>query len=196
MNNTGLGCPINTAELRKVTSRIATRLGLKGSSVSKQTRHLPYNHPSMCAVRNWVGMMVETKAVEPKLLCHFDQVWTTHYEAARRVLFKPIEKSGVVPGEKMKPTDEKLMASIRDALELSIRGPDAGVKKKQDGPQQPELNAQSTLIPVEYQRNARTTTTLSFADGSLGRAYITASQSVLSESQFPLQYRAEQCTHS
>eukprot|EP00435_Cladocopium_sp_Y103_P006935 s13_g2.t1 len=161
--------------IRKASARICARLGLKASCVSKQTRHLTYDHPSMCAVRNYIAMLINKEQIEPRLMCYFDQVWTTHFEAAKRVLFKPREQAGVLNDIKLKPTKEQMIRSIRQALEISVE-PDHEKKK---GPKAPTLTAQSTLVPVEYQRNSRTTTTLSFADGTLGRAYITATQTVV-----------------
>ena len=145
--------------------------------MSKQTRHLPYDHPSMLQVRTWVNMMIKTQEIEPRLMCHFDQVWTTHWESGKRVLFKPAEQAGSLKPDKHKPTTEQMLASIKRALQLGDPAEDASRSVAQP----PTLSAQSTLIPVECQRNARTTTTLSFADGTLGRAYVTASQKVLWE---------------
>lgn len=164
-----------SARLRRASQRICAKLGLKSSSVAKQTRHLSYDHPSMCAVRGYVATLISKEKIEPRLMCHFDQVWTTHYEAAKRVLFKPSELAGELKPDRYKPTTEEMLRNIRKALEIPV---DDG-NQKPKGPQAPTLCAQSTLIPVEYQRNARTTTTLSFADGTLGRAYVTATQQVL-----------------
>lgn len=158
--------------------RSCSKLGLKACSVTKQTRHLSFDHPSMRQVRNWVQMMVSTKQVEPRLLCNFDQVWRTHYEPAKRVLFKPVEESGVLKSEKNKPSTEQLLRSIRSALRLPAAHGESA-EGSSSGPKAPTLHAQSTLIPVEYQRNARTITTLSFADGTLGRAYVTASHTTV-----------------
>jgi len=113
-------------------------------------------------------------------MCHFDQVWTTHYEPAKKVLFKPTEKAGQVDAEGYKPSTEKMLNSIKRALR--IHDHDDSVAKAA-GPAPPTLCAQSTLVPVEYNRNARTTTTLSFADGTMGRAYVTASSTAVSGAQ-------------
>ncbi len=144
--------------------------------MSKQTRHLPFDHPSMQLIRDWVTLMIETKEIEPRLMCHFDQVWTTHFEAAKKVLHKKASELGNLQLECSKPSMNHLLQSIREALSL----PQQPKKASDPEPgQRPTLCAQSTLVPVEYQRNARTTTTLTFADGSMGRAYVTASSSVL-----------------
>ena len=166
--------------LRKCAHRLAGKLGLRGSAVSKQTRHLPYDAASMAVVRDWVAMMIHEKQIHPKLICHFDQVWTVHNEPAKRVLFKPQESKGVHAKEfANKPSIQKMLESIRAALSLPPMYPSTGEKKS--GPKIPNLCAQSTLVPVEYQRQSRTTTTLSFSDGTLGAAYITASSTAMSD---------------
>ena len=163
--------------IRRTTQRVCARLGLKGHSSTKQTRHLAYDHASMQAVRTYVSMLIKQENIDWRLMCHFDQVWTTQYEAAKRVLFKPVEQSGQIRSAKQKPSTEQMLASIKRALNMPC-SEDSDSKKKQ-GYTNPTLCAQSTLVPIEYQRHARTTTTLSFADGTLGRAYVTASQTVL-----------------
>lgn len=120
-------------------------------------------------------MMVSSEQVEPRLMVHFDQVWTTHFESARRVMFRAGDNNGL-PQEQHKPSTEKMLQSLRQALEIPS---DVSDVKGGHPAQPPSLSAQSTLVPVEYQRNARTVTTLSFADGTMGRAYITASSSIL-----------------
>ena len=133
----------------------------------------------MLMIRQWVEMTISTKMVHPKLLCHFDQVWTTHYEAAKRVLFKPLEKKGQhQPEHARKPSVQTLLQNIRSALNLPT-GVESGGEKTRDGPKKASLCAQSTLVPVEYQRHARTTTTLSFSDGTMGCSYVTAPSTVV-----------------
>lgn len=164
------------AVLRRCAARICGKLGLRSSTSLKQTRHLPYEHGSMKMIRDRVQLCIESHQVHPKLVCHFDQVWTTHYEAAKRVLFKPVEDKGKMrPEHSRKPSVQRLLQSIRTALSLPS---EEGIVKS-DGPKKATLCAQSTLIPVEYQRHARTTTTLSFSDGSVGCAFVTAPSTVV-----------------
>ena len=167
------------AVLRRCAARICGKLGLRSSTCLKQTRHLPYDHGSMKMIRDWVELCVQSHQVHPKLVCHFDQVWTTHYEAAKRVLFKPIEDKGKMrPEHSRKPSVQRLLQSIRTALSLPSETEHEEIVKS-DGPKKATLCAQSTLIPVEYPRHARTTTTLSFSDGSVGCAFVTAPSTVV-----------------
>lgn len=160
---------------------MCNKLGLKTARISKQTRHLPYNHPSMSLVRDWVKMAVATRGIHEKLICHFDQVWTTHYEPSKKCLYKDANKLGeLVSDNHKKPSQQRMLDEIKSSLCLPV-APRQG--KTERGPKQAKLCAQSTLVPVDYQRLARTTTTLSWSDGSMGQAWVTAPASVVSSAE-------------
>ena len=160
-------------------SRTCNKLGIKGSSVSKQTRHLHFDHPSMEMIRNWVTMACQTSRVNERLVAHFDQVWTQLYEPARRVLYKHPDEQGKTDPERklLAPSKANMLDCFRKALNL--HGP-MECSKEKDGPRKATLCAQSTLVPIDYARYPRTTTTLSWVDGTMGRAYVTAAANVLS----------------
>lgn len=159
---------------------LANKLGLKSARISKQTRHLAYDHPNMKAVREWVSMAIETKKIDPRLMCHFDQVWSMHYEPAKRVLFKQQDHAGQMK-DLRKASEKAMLHKIRESLSLPA-DPNSVVEKKDDGPAKATLNAQSTLVPVDGARVARTVTTLSWSDGSMGRGYITAPATAITDS--------------
>ena len=164
---------------RMSVSRACNKLGIKGSSVSKQTRHLHFDHPSMEVLRNWVTMACQTSKVNERLVAHFDQVWTQLYEPAKRVLYKNPEEQGKNDPDRklLPPSKTNMLDCFRKALNL----PGSMVRSKEkDGPQKASLCAQSTLVPIDYARYPRTTTTLSWIDGTMGRAYVTAASNVLS----------------
>ena len=150
--------------------------------MSKQTRHLSYDNPLMVQVREWVEMAVTSSQVHSKLIAHFDQVWSTHYEPARRVLWKDASQRNKLPDPDRKfPSKKRLMEGLNRALNIPTS---QEVSNVHDGPKPASLCAQSTLVPIDYNRQARTTTTLSWSDGSMGRAYITASPSVVFDPQY------------
>lgn len=105
---------------RMSVSRACNKLGIKGSSVSKQTRHLHFDHPSMEMIRNWVTMACQTSKVNERLVAHFDQVWTQLYEPARRVLYKNPEEQGKNDPEKqlLAPSKANMLDCFRKALNL------------------------------------------------------------------------------
>lgn len=156
---------------RKCVYRLCNRLGIKLSSVSKQSKHLDYSHPMMESVRSFVAASSTKYNVDQRLIGNFDQVWTMNYEGPRRVLYKHQSKrSQIIENVDMKPSAAKMLASIRKALSLDSVDDEP---KKKEVCQPVSLNAAGNLNPVENARIPRTTTTLSWADGWLGRSYVT-----------------------
>ena len=89
---------------RKSVSRMTGKLGLSNRAVHKLSgRHLPYDHSAMVAVRQWVNLQVTMQHIHPKLMCHFDQVWTTHHTPVQKALIKTGEKC------KLKPTAFRML---------------------------------------------------------------------------------------
>eukprot|EP00435_Cladocopium_sp_Y103_P049756 s1070_g15.t1 len=114
-------------------------------------------------VRTWTDLAVRTLGVHRRLIGNFDQVWSVQFQHARRIV-------GRVPSlgaQKHKPTVQQALDSIKFALGMEVP-----IREAQPG-SSAYLNPQGAMVPVDYARMARTTTTLSWADGSLGRAYVT-----------------------
>lgn len=158
---------------RATVSRLCNRIGLRGRSVTKQSKHLDYSHPSMESVRDYVSIACETERIDPRLLGNFDQVWSVHYEAPRRVMHKHESQAGqIVDSDYRKRSLQKIRASISESLGMAGCGQQAQVVPKDDCKKM-QLDAAGNLNPVDYARQARTLTTLSWADGDLGRAWVT-----------------------
>ena len=113
-------------------------------------------------------------------MCHFDQVWTTHWEPPKTVLFKDSSDKGKMRPDNSKPSQAQMLAKIRSALNLTETGNSDAIVEKKGEIKPAALGPASTLVPVEYARVARTTTTLTWADGSMGQADVTASPDVVS----------------
>ena len=142
------------------------KLGIRTYSVTKQSKHLEYTHPAMEQVRHWTEMAIRAMGVHHRLVCNFDQVWTVYFSHARKILGK------MGHAQKLeKPSVEKASGSIKSALNLDEERPDGPREIAVGAPA--VLNPQGKLVPVDNARLARTTTTLSWADGALGRAFIT-----------------------
>lgn len=142
-------------------------------------RHLDSSHPQVEAVKAFVARCTETHGVDRRLIANFDQVWTVNFNHSKHVIHKPEERVGDQK-PKYKPSMEKMLASIRQALMLesdeSDNVPDASTKKKTYVPQRPVLDAQACISPIEGWRFPRTTTTLSWSDGELGSSWITVKE--------------------
>ena len=152
--------------------RLCNRLGIRPSSVNKQSKHLDMDHPAMEAVRSFVSMCQATHGVEPRLIGNFDQVWTVHYEPPRKVMYKHQQQRGQIlnADASQMPSVKSMVNKIRVALSLD---PETASESKVEVCKPRALNAAGQLSPVDYARVARTTTTLSWCDGDLGRAYVT-----------------------
>ena len=76
------------SQLRMQCSRLCSRVGLKSHTNAAPARHLDSEHPQVQAVKAFVERCGETHGIHKRLICNFDQVWTTHYEHSKRVLYK------------------------------------------------------------------------------------------------------------
>ena len=154
---------------RYTVTKLCNRVGLRLSSVSKQSKHLDYDHPSMAMVRDFVATCAEMHQIEPRLIANFDQVWSVHYEPPRRVVHKHDSQRGVLQDPMARKRSlQTILCQIRKSL-----GIDMGEDQTKTVCTPVQLNASGNMNPVDYARCARTCTTLSWRDGELGRAWIT-----------------------
>lgn len=124
-------------------------------------------------VRLWVQKCEKTHGIHPRLICNFDQVCSMHFEHAKKVLFKPQSRTGEHVERFQKPSVKKMMTALKTSLGLNLEIP----HEKEDAehmPKHPLINADASTVAVDYCRQCRTTTTLSWADGDVGTAYVTA----------------------
>ena len=63
-------------------------------ALSKPGKHLGMEDPRIIAVKEYVQGEVANGAVHPVLVGNFDQVWTTLYEPATRVVWKDPKQQG------------------------------------------------------------------------------------------------------
>lgn len=150
-------------------TRLCNKLGIRSHLVTKQSKHLEYSHPSMENIRVFVGECSRSQGVHKRLIGHFDQVCTVHYQHSRKVLFKSPDQAGQFP-QTLLSSEKKALAAITAALNLPDleKGASAAASTRKA-----ELNAAGHQVPVDQARVARTTTTLSWSDGELGRSFVT-----------------------
>ena len=100
------------------------------------------------------------------------QVWTCHFDHDTRTLSKdPAQRAKLpLPKAAKKPTVKAALENLQKALR--------GGSGEQESTQQlvpaesSRLNAAGRMCQVEGARHSRTTTTLSFIDGHVGRAFV------------------------
>lgn len=132
----------------------------------------------MKSVRWWVRNCTETHGVHPRLIANFDQVCTTHFEHAKKGLFKHSSKRGQLADPlSLKPSTKLILSKLHQAMNCPQLQEEQSDDVKPYEPKKPELNAEGHICNVEYYRLARTTTTLSWNDGTMGAAYVTARSS-------------------
>lgn len=159
---------------KRHVAKICRKVGVRGTTQTRQSRHLPFDDPSMEKIRQFVDVAVSGMEVHPRLICNFDQVWCMQYEPPTRSLFKQQDDKGKAPADK--PSKRRLRAKIAEILGVGCSGDGEHISSRS---RQAKLCAGSTMVPVEYGRHPRTTTTLSWCDGTLGRAYVTANTTVV-----------------
>ena len=140
---------------------MCNKLGLRPHAISKQSKHLDYEHPAMEAIRVFIQNCHKTHQINKRLVGHFDQVWTVHYQPATRSIFKPADKAGTL-SNLLLPSEKKALAAISEALGL-----EQVEASREHGPRSAKLNAAGHQVPVDQARQSRTTTTLSWADGQV-----------------------------
>ena len=161
---------------RQAAVKLAKKLGLKTTTVTKQSKHLSYSHPSMEAVRRFVDKVTSTNYVDARLVGNFDQVWSVHYEPPRKVWHKSEDAFGQVNQKNPKRSLKKIIENLEIYMGVSSESS----SEKNEVCQPVQLNAAGSMNPVDYARNARTVTTLSWRDGDLGRAWVTISPGSMS----------------
>ena len=158
---------------RKAAERLCKKLGLKGHTVSKQSKHLDYSHPAMEGVRRFVQQVTESNIIHPRLVANFDQVWSVHYEPPSRTYHKPEDQLGKMPSPCPKRSFRKIIGGLENYLGVALADREHQPEKGKDVCQTVRLNAAGGMNPVDCARNPRTCTTLSWRDGELGRSWIT-----------------------
>ena len=162
-------------QLRKAAARCCNRLGIKHQQIAKPSRHLEFSHPDMEAVRVFTKQCSDSHSIHPRLILNFDQVCSTHFEHCRNAVFKDPAKQGVRPNLASRSTN-KLVEAVEEAMGRSVRG---SLEHTEYVPKPPQVNADACMNPVDYFLNCRTTTTLSWVDGEMGCAFVTAASGAL-----------------
>ncbi|CAK9044101.1 Malate dehydrogenase 2 [Durusdinium trenchii] len=166
---------LQEVQLKKHAQRLCRKCGILLTQNSKPGRHLPFHHPQMEKVRTWVNYQIASGAVNGQLLANFDQVWSLLYRPASRTL----RQSSSVPDPHSKELSlRKIRHCIQRVMDLPLTEsfepkPSDGIRQVQGGP--------AGHSPVESYRIPRTLTTLSWADGAMGRGFVTCKSDHMSE---------------
>ena len=161
---------------RKFSQRICRRSGIAPCSNTKPGRHLPPNHPLLIRVQEWVQLNVESGKYNGRLIANFDQVWSVCFNPARRTL----QKKRVFFDQYAKNLSYR---RVRHCIERCLG------QSYTESMEESAMNAtrlqggEASHCPVDGWRVPRTLTTLSWSDGSLGRGYVSCSQTGITEQE-------------
>lgn len=162
---------------RRTAARLARKCGLAVAANTKPGKHLPYSHPAMSHLRNWVAFQVGSGRFHCRLVANFDQVWSLRHRPRSTTL--QVNKKDPI-------AKQRTLRQLRHRLELSLDMPLTESFEKQDKPRVPRELATGGMVshcPVEQWRVPHTLTTLSWRDGHVGRGWVTFQEDQLSEKQ-------------
>ena len=147
--------------------------------IGKPGKHLPRNAPEILAVKEFVVATIRDGKAHPLLVGNFAQVWTCMYEPAARAIWKDPKRQGQQRDPARKPGKffhrAQLAKQLRVDLGLEAAALLGNREKGDDG--------YSQIGCVSNWRTPRTTTTLSWRNGDLGRLFITVAYAKISEAQ-------------
>ena len=165
---------------RRNARRLANKCGLILTINTKPGRHIPFDHPSLVHMREWISFQIQNGSVHERMVCNFDQTWSLNFVPRktsmthRQVKADPFAKN---------VHRKKLRHVIERTLGLDFTNSQAG----DCGDYQERLHSvhggPAAMNPVDQWRQPHTLTTLSWNDGSIGRGYVTVKGDYLSESQ-------------
>ena len=168
--------------LRKQADGFLRKFDFQVHKVSKPGKHLRGDAPQVLAVKEYVHTVIREGKAHPLLIGNFDQVWTTMYEPAARVIWKDRCRQGPTTDAANNSgrffRRQRLVQQLRAELELEhapVEGPVGNRHKSEDG------YAQAGT--VSNWRLPRTTTTLSWRNGDLGRLFISIADDKVTDAQ-------------
>ena len=145
------------------------------SANTKSGKHIPWDHPRLQRVRDWIQIQIVQKRFHPQLIGNFDQSWSLNMVPRRRVLQSRVH---------IEPARQRaLRHQFQRALGLDFSEPQEGgaeARGSSEGLRQIQ-GGMSASVPVENYRIPHTVTTLSFIDGFLGRGFLTVRSDHCSE---------------
>lgn len=157
-------------------ARLCRKCGMMPTANTKPGKHLPPEHPQMQKVRSWLQAQIHSGRCHGQLLCNFDQVWTLMFRPAKSLL-------------NQRDSVDELSSScslkrLRHCLERCLDLPFTDEVEVQREVHRPRIQGgPGASGSVEQWRAPHTLTTVSWADGTMTRGFVTIKREYLSESQ-------------
>ena len=140
------------------------------------------NDPLLIAVKEYVKAEVESGAVHPVLVGNFDQVWTTLYEPASRVVWKNAAKQGSVKDLDVEDGKWYKRRHVATQLRISL-GLDTAALKGRSMPSAKKDDAYNSAGCVNNWRASHHDHILSWRNGEVGRLFVTIASDKVTEQQ-------------
>ena len=170
--------------LKHLARRFARRFGYVLNANEKPGKHLAYDHPACLSLVAYVQGLIDSGKVHPQLIFNWDQVWTVLFEPIKRLLWKDPSSAGKFVDELKWFFRRKLSRSeYQKTAGLPSQMPYASPNADLDtwDVTQAKLDGYSGTSAIENWRFPRTTTTLSWIHGHLGRSFTTIPEKAMSD---------------
>lgn len=157
--------------------------GFRPVSNEKPGSHLPVDAPELEAVRTYIQSQVHSLHVHPRLVGNFDQVWSTTYRPQKKTWQKDISKRGMAKDQWSRSNAMRsIRHSIERSLDLTLTEDDPHAPKMRTDVRKPQvMGGPAASAVVDEWRVPRSATTLSFADGHVGRLFVSFREGTISQ---------------
>ena len=168
--------------IRKQAEHFLRKYDFQVARVSKPGKHLSTNDPQIIAVKEYVLEQVRKGTVHPAMIGNFDQVWTTLYEPAQRVVWKNPRHRGHTKDLQLDNGRCYRRRALAHKLRVALGLEQESVQDHRV-PQAKEDDVYSCANSVSNWRIPRTTTTLSWRNGDVGRLFVTIASDKVSDAE-------------
>lgn len=166
--------------LRRYARRIANKCGFVLMQNSKPGRHIPFDHPALVHMREWLSLQISSGRINERLIANFDQTWSLNFVPARSSLNqRPVERDM----QALSTHRKHLRHVIERALGMEFTDSQRADSSEANVRVRSLTGGQAAMGPVEAWRQPHTLTTLSWVDGTVGRGWVTVKSDYLSEKQ-------------
>ena len=173
--------PAINGKLRFHAKRICRKAGIVNQANTKPGRHLPPDHPQMIRVREWFQLQIVRGRYNGQLVANFDQVWSLCYSPSKQTLVQKPKASDDLARKislrRVRHCIERVLGKeyTENMDDSTVAVPEGNTAKIQGGV--------ASYSPVDGYRIPRTLTSLSWADGTLGRGYVCCRSDCITEQQ-------------
>lgn len=165
--------------LRKRARRLCNNCGVRPATNEKPGAHLENDHPALEQVRSFVKSWAKNRGCHDRLICNFDQVWTTLHRPQKKCLQR---KAAQRNGDLEKTAYmRRIRHNVQRVLGIDFTEDDPKLQQRSQ-PHAPRVQGSAQAgATVDNWRSPRTLTTLSFIDGYVGRGYVTCKTGTISQ---------------